>query len=149
MNFSAVKCGQRGTGHVSVWLITCDKYLLHVGPIYYLFSPSHKTNIQHLVAWTSLISYFFTFSRIGFRNKYAKDHLGKMLKGTVPRKSTWAVDVHFSEKTTMVPFIWVWNTCWHSSYTNQSWDYLVYLRDLAVHEENFPHHRMTSQSAMA
>ena len=26
-------------------------------------------------------------------------------KGTLPRKSTWALNVQFSEKTTMVPFI--------------------------------------------
>ena len=29
----------------------------------------------------------------------------------------------------------------------QSWDYLVYLRDLAVHMDHLPHHRMMSQSA--
>ena len=29
------------------------------------------------------------------------------LKGTLPRKSTWALNVQFSEKTTMVPFIWM------------------------------------------
>ena len=27
-------------------------------------------------------------------------------KGAVQRKSTWALEVHFSRKTTMVPFIW-------------------------------------------
>ena len=29
------------------------------------------------------------------------------LKGTLLRKSMWALAVQFSEKTTMVPFIWV------------------------------------------
>ena len=32
--------------------------------------------------------------------------------------------------------------------TAQSWDYLVYLRDLAVHKDHLPHHLMTSQSAL-
>ena len=32
---------------------------------------------------------------------------GVKLKGTLPRKSMWALTVKFSEKTTMVPFIWV------------------------------------------
>ena len=31
--------------------------------------------------------------------------------------------------------------------TAQSWDYLVYLRDLAVHKDRFPHLGMMSQSA--
>ena len=30
----------------------------------------------------------------------------------------------------------------------QSWDYLVYLRDLAVHMDHLPHHLMMSQSAL-
>ena len=30
-----------------------------------------------------------------------------VIKGTLPRKSTWALNVQFSEKTTMVPFIWM------------------------------------------
>ena len=33
----------------------------------------------------------------------------QIIKGTLPRKSTWALNVQFSEKTTMVPFIWMWN----------------------------------------
>ena len=32
--------------------------------------------------------------------------------------------------------------------TTQSWDYLVYLHDLAVHKDHLPHHRMMSQSAL-
>ena len=28
-------------------------------------------------------------------------------KGTVMRKSMWALNAHFSEETTMLPFIWV------------------------------------------
>ena len=32
--------------------------------------------------------------------------------------------------------------------TAQSWDYLVYLRDLAVHKDRLPHHNKTSQSAL-
>ena len=32
--------------------------------------------------------------------------------------------------------------------TAQSWDYLVNLRDLAVHKDHLPHHRMTSQAAL-
>ena len=37
-----------------------------------------------------------------------EDELSGQLKGTLPRKSTWALNVQFSEKTTMVPlFIWV------------------------------------------
>ena len=32
--------------------------------------------------------------------------------------------------------------------TAQSWDYLMYLRDLAVHKDHLSHHRMTSQSAL-
>ena len=32
--------------------------------------------------------------------------------------------------------------------TTQSWGYLVYLRDLAVHKDHLPHHRMTSQSVL-
>ena len=32
--------------------------------------------------------------------------------------------------------------------TAQSWDYLVHLRNLAVHKDHLPHHRMTSQSAL-
>ena len=31
--------------------------------------------------------------------------------------------------------------------TAQSWDYLVYLRSLAVHKDHLPHQMMTSQSA--
>ena len=34
-----------------------------------------------------------------------------VFKGTVLRKSTWALNVHFSKETTTLPFIWVWNTC--------------------------------------
>ena len=30
-----------------------------------------------------------------------------IVKETVPRKSTWALNVHFSEKTTKAPFIWL------------------------------------------
>ena len=33
-------------------------------------------------------------------------HCLASFKGTVPQKSMWALSVHFSEKTTMVPFIW-------------------------------------------
>ena len=29
------------------------------------------------------------------------------IKGTLPQKSVWALTVQFSEKTTMVPFIWM------------------------------------------
>ena len=36
-----------------------------------------------------------------------RESLDKSLKGTLPRKSTWALNVQFSEKTTMVPFIWM------------------------------------------
>ena len=32
--------------------------------------------------------------------------------------------------------------------TTQSWDYLVYLRDLAVNKDRLPHHKKTSQSAL-
>ena len=32
--------------------------------------------------------------------------------------------------------------------TARSWDYFVYLRDLALHKDHLPHHRMTSQSAL-
>ena len=32
--------------------------------------------------------------------------------------------------------------------TAQSWDYLVYLRDLAVHKDHLPHQKMTSQSCL-
>ena len=32
--------------------------------------------------------------------------------------------------------------------TAQSWDYLVYLRDLAAHKGHLPHERMMSQSAL-
>ena len=32
--------------------------------------------------------------------------------------------------------------------TVQSWDYFVYLRDLAVHKDHLPHHRLTSQTAL-
>ena len=32
--------------------------------------------------------------------------------------------------------------------TAQSWDYLVYLRDLAVQKDRLPHHKTTSQSAL-
>ena len=31
----------------------------------------------------------------------------KTIKGTLPRKPMWALNVKFSEKTTMVPFIWM------------------------------------------
>ena len=31
--------------------------------------------------------------------------------------------------------------------TTQSWDYLMYLHDLAVHTDQLPHHRKTSQPA--
>ena len=31
---------------------------------------------------------------------------------------------------------------------SQSWDYLVYPRDLAVHKDHLPYRRMTSQSAL-
>ena len=31
--------------------------------------------------------------------------------------------------------------------TAQSWDYLVFLRDLALHKDHLPHHKMMSQSA--
>ena len=44
-----------------------------------------------------------------FSNINDKGH--KIIKGTVPQKSTWAFNVHFSEKTTMLPFIWEWNSC--------------------------------------
>ena len=37
-------------------------------------------------------------------------------------------------------------TCANRTITAQSWDYLVYLRNLAVHKVHLPHHRMTSQS---
>ena len=30
-----------------------------------------------------------------------------LIKGTLPRKSTWALNVDFSMKVTMVPFIWL------------------------------------------
>ena len=33
------------------------------------------------------------------------------LKGTLPQKSMWALTFQFSEKTTIVPFIRVWNIC--------------------------------------
>ena len=65
------------------------------------------------------------------------------LKGSVPRKSMWALSVPFSKKTTMVPFIRVSKHA-NRSITTQSWDYLVYLHDLAVHKDHLPHRRMIS-----
>ena len=58
----------------------------------------------------------------------------------------WTLNVHFSEETTMVQFIW-YETHANRAFTTLSWDYLVYLPDLAVHKDQLPHHRMTSQSA--
>ena len=80
-----------------------------------------------------------TFFEIGI-------HWNESFKGTVPRKSMWALKVNFSEKTTVLPFIWVWNTS-NTAITTRSWDYLVYLHDLALHKDHLPHHRMASQSA--
>ena len=67
------------------------------------------------------------------------------IKGTVPQKSMWALDAHFSKETAMVPYICVWETETHGSrgISARSWDYLVYLRDLAVHKDHLPHHRMS------
>ena len=48
----------------------------------------------------------------------------------------WALDVHlFGCKNNAMGAI-----------TAQSWDYLVYLRNLAVHKDRLPHHKTTSQS---
>ena len=46
---------------------------------------------------------------LGRTNPKAVFRQGKYcaIKGTLPRKSTWALNVQLSEKTTMVPFIWM------------------------------------------
>ena len=69
-----------------------------------------------------------------------------ILKGTLPQKSMWALNVHFSKT-------WQWYHLFgcrpnaKRAITTQSWDYLVYLRDLAVHKDHLPHHKKTSQWA--
>ena len=65
--------------------------------------------------------------------------LQRLIKGTVPRKSMWVLKVLFSEKTTMLPFIWG-ETHANRAITARSWDYFVYLRDLALHKDHLPLH---------
>ena len=36
-----------------------------------------------------------------------ESHDRHAIKGTLPRKSMWALNAQFSEKTTMAPFIWI------------------------------------------
>ena len=85
------------------------------------------------------------FVSLGGRLKIPKD-IDLEFKGTHPRKSTWALNVRFSKKTTSY-YLLRCETHANTAITTQSWDYLVYLRDLAVHKDHLPHQRMTSQSA--
>ena len=68
------------------------------------------------------------------------------VKGTAPQKSMWALNVHFPRRQQCY-HIYGCETHANRAITAQRWDYLVYLRDLAVHKDHLPHHRMTSQSA--
>ena len=55
----------------------------------------------------------------------------------------WALNVHFfREDNNATIYLGVKQIL--TAITAQSWDYLVYLRDLAVHKDHLPHHRMSS-----
>ena len=59
----------------------------------------------------------------------------------------WASDVLFPRRQQCY-HLFGYETHANRAITAQSWDYLVYLRDLAVHKDHLPHHMMTSQSAL-
>ena len=52
----------------------------------------------------------------------------------------WALNVQFSEKTKM-DHLFGCETNTNRAITAQSWDYLVYLRDMAVHKDRLPKKR--------
>ena len=68
------------------------------------------------------------------------------LKGTVLQKSMWALIFFFLRKQQWY-HLFDCETHAYRAITAQSPDYLVYLRDLAVHKDHLPHQMMTSQSA--
>ena len=76
-----------------------------------LYSCPNETLITqgYLVAVTQAI---FLCNRCACNSQTKTNHTRAIytvliIKGTLPRKSTWALNVQFSEKTTMVPFIWM------------------------------------------
>ena len=69
------------------------------------------------------------------------------LKGQSRKKSMWVSNVHFSRRQQSY-HLFGCDTYANRAFTAQSWDYLVYLRNLAVHKDHILHHRMTSQSAL-
>ena len=106
---------------------------------------------QSIVLQLKCTQHFFSFSwcYIMFHCKidWVYKILARELKGTVPRKSIWALNVHFSYRRQHCYHLFGCETHANRAITTPSWDYLVYLRNLAVHKDHLPHHRMTSQSA--
>ena len=83
----------------------------------------------------------------------------KLFKGLLPRSICLCLKGHSRENQfgpQLLNFLrrqqWYhllgYETYINRAITAQSWDYLVYLRDLAVHKDRLPHHKMTSQSAL-
>ena len=66
----------------------------------------------------------------------------KKIKGAVPQKLMWAINVHSWYH------LFGCETHANIAITAQSWNYLVYLRDLSAHKDHLPDNRMTSQPAL-
>ena len=61
--------------------------------------------------WVFLDYHFMDLSQLWNKRPWGIRLNMLYLKETVPRKSIWALNVHFSKTITTVPFILVWNTC--------------------------------------
>ena len=74
--------------------------------------------------------------------------LCNIIKGTVPQKSMWALKMFIFQRRQQWYHLFGCETHANRAITTQSWDYFVCLRNLAVHKDHLPHHRMTLQSAL-
>ena len=72
------------------------------------------------------------------------------LMGQSCKNQLWALNVNIYPRRQQWYHLFGHETHANRSITAQSWDYLMYLCDLAVHKDHLglPHQRMTSQSAL-
>ena len=105
---------KKGANWLGVPVLDCQLKGSWINPARYTWA-SVGQHVTSSLCWISYLLGTYSYSS-DVHLSHSSIHLQfvqftSWIKGTVLRKSMWTSNVHFSKKTTMVPFIWVWNTC--------------------------------------